>query len=88
MKFRKRATVVEAIQWTGSDQSHEDIARMGTPIFDFWRGKEKLGIRTIFGTDYVSKGDWVVKEGERDFRVIRATEFAKTFEIAEPEVGL
>jgi len=80
MRFRKKPVVINAVQWTGNNQSEiEEFcpairyaeAAHGNPV-----------IETLEGFHTASVGDWIIKGVEGEFYSCRPDIFAATYEPA------
>jgi hypothetical protein len=86
-KFRKKPTVVEAVQWfkAGDHPEVKQFHRVNHPHVPldsdyYW------GIDTFEGTMNVSPGDWIVGPGaEGEFWPVKPSVFEKTYEPVEGE---
>lgn len=80
-KFRKLPVVIEAVQWTGTKQSFDEILSMGDIK---WRGGE-MGtdtfiIETLEGEHIASKGDYIIKGIKNEFYPCKPDIFSETYE--------
>ena len=84
MKFRKKPVVIEAVQWTGTDESFEligDLAYNGTRHVQ-WIG-DKLEIPTLEGLMTASLNDWIIKGVSGEIYPCKPDIFEMTYEAAE-----
>lgn len=90
MKFRKKPIVIEAVQWTASRKSWDEIMKLGGGDLD-WQpgpmGSNSFIITTLDGDMTVSDGDWVIKEPfatkDRRFYPCKPNIFEKAYEPVE-----
>lgn len=79
-KFRKRPVEIEALWFTGSSRSADEIeawsggkaAARGIPVV--------LEIATLEGTMRADAGDWIIKGVNGEFYPCKPDIFAKTYE--------
>lgn len=79
MKYRKKPVVIEAVQWTGKNQ---------TEIFAFTKAGEigedfmssDIEIVTLEGTMKASPGDWIIKGVKGEFYPCKPDIFEATYE--------
>jgi hypothetical protein len=88
MKFKKKAVVIEAVQWTGENVSeileftnHMDIRLQNHEVDGVERAD--LFINTLKGTMHASEGDWVIKGVHGEFYPCKPDIFEETYEPAE-----
>jgi hypothetical protein len=66
MKFRKKAIVIEAVQWIGTQESYDEIMTLNSkshqPRNIYWpqRG-DYLVIETLEGDERASIHDWIIQ---------------------------
>jgi len=62
MKFKKKPTIVEAVQWTGKNEV--EITEFSSDARGIiWKhSKELLGVDTIEGLTKISIGGWIIKD--------------------------
>lgn len=88
-RFRKKPVVIEAIQWTGTPESAEEIALFigateeeplkHTPSEDApWAGT--LSIPTLEGVMEASVGDWIIRGVAGEFYPCKPDIFEATYE--------
>lgn len=78
-KFRKKPITVEAIQYTGTEDSFYDVVVFtNRELCD--RGTGELFIRTLEGEMVVSKGDWVIKGVSGEFYPCKPDIFKLTYD--------
>lgn len=82
-KFRKKPVVIEAMQWTGSNEL--DLLQ-GLPglkgVYEAkWEGE--LVIATLEGAMTARPGDWIIKGVKNEFYPCKPEIFAATYEPAE-----
>jgi len=88
MKYRKKAVVIEAVQWKGNNVAeilefvnHNDI-RINSCESEGVQ-KEELYINTLEGTMHASEGDWIIKGVHGEFYPCKPDIFEETYEPAE-----
>lgn len=85
MKYRKKPVVIEAIQWTGSDESWNEIKIFSdNPHYrqiDLLTGK--LRIKTLEGEMTADKDDWIIKGIKGEFYPCKPDIFEATYEKVE-----
>lgn len=80
MRFRKKPVVIDAIQFDGTKDGEFKVTQFGASVTDFWRSEEKLGIKTLEGVIYASKGDWIIKGIKGEFYPCKPDIFEATYE--------
>jgi hypothetical protein len=85
MKYRHLPTIVEAIQFDGSDKSIPDMEKLGATTFDYWKKECKLGVAIGEGKTYFSKGDWLIKGLKDEFSLCKPDVFLLSYEKAPGE---
>lgn len=73
MKFRKKAIVIEAIQFTGNIFVHPSICRAPGE-------NEKAYIETLEGKLFVSDGDWIITGVNGEHYPCKPDIFEKTYD--------
>ena len=88
MKYRKKAVIIEAVQWTGDNLAeilefvnHMDI-RVSKGVSN-GVVKEDLFINTLEGTMHASEGDWIIKGVHGEFYPCKPDIFEETYEPVE-----
>lgn len=82
MKFRKKAVVIEAVQYTGNNLQYI-IKELGMPEKDYgWKNFE-LYIHTLEGDHKASVGDWIIKGIKGEFYPVKPDIFEMTYEPVE-----
>jgi hypothetical protein len=76
VKYRKKSTEVDAIQWTGENAA-EVLAFMGEDAAGAIVGGGELFVDTMEGTMAVKRGEWIVMGV---FRPVRPDVFDLTYE--------
>lgn len=79
MKFRKKPVVIEAIQWTVSIDSEEQIKNMGCD-FIIAGNPDYLLIKTLEGVMTASPWDWIIKGIKGEFYPCKPEIFLETYE--------
>lgn len=79
MKYRKKPVVIEAIQYTGDNESEILTFAFGHAIS---RPNELLSIRieTLEGDMIASVGDWIIKGVKGEFYPCKPDIFRQTYE--------
>lgn len=88
MKYRKKAVVIEAVQWKGDNVAeilefvnHNDIRV--TSCESEGVQKEELYINTLEGTMHASENDWIIKGAHGEFYPCKPDIFEETYEPVE-----
>lgn len=79
-KYRKKQIIIDAIKWTGDNLS--DICRE-FPDFKLaytLTEKDDLGIYTLEGLMWASKGDYIIKGIKGEFYACKPDIFKETYE--------
>ena len=78
MKYRKKPVVIEAVRWTGKNQTEIDkFCRMKV----VWsENKKTFLVLTLEGTMLASTGDYIIKDVNGEFYPCKPDVFAKTYE--------
>jgi hypothetical protein len=83
-KYRKKPVVIEAMQFTGSTESRDEILYWGdswdTPMSATEAG---IAIETLEGTVTASPGDFVIQGVKGEFYPCKPDIFAATYEPVE-----
>lgn len=74
-KFRKKPVVIEAVQWTGSNEN--EINKFSDP-HGVYQGK--VIIQTLEGVMEGNVGDWIIKGVKGEFYPCKPDIFAATYE--------
>jgi hypothetical protein len=89
-KFRKKPVVVDAFQWTGSNEQAEDpewiveAIHDGTVWFiDTCTPRVKVAIRTLEGVMIAAPGDWIIRGVKGELYPCRPDIFEATYEQVE-----
>jgi len=82
-KYRKRPVVVEAVQFTGTQESIDEVFRMGD-LSDRPMTAEvsptRLAIETLEGTMRADVGDWIIRGVKGECYPCKPDIFAATYE--------
>lgn len=84
MRYRKKAVVVTAIQWTGDNI--DELCKMGDfklhyTLYQDTRNQNKdLGIYTLEGIMWASVGDYIVMGVRGEFYPVKPDIFKETYE--------
>ena len=79
-KYKKKAVVIEAVQWTGDNLSEilEFTNHLGIQVQD-----NELYIETLEGRMHASENDWIIKGVHGEFYPCKPDIFEETYEEAE-----
>lgn len=78
MKYRKKPVVIEAVQWTGKNQTEIDKF-CGTNVV--WSENKKMFlVLTLEGTMLASTGDYIIKGVNGEYYPCKPDVFEKTYE--------
>jgi len=77
MRFRKKPVVIEAIQWTG-DNNSEVMDFMGQSWVNM--NPDILTIPTLEGSISASKGDWIIRGVKGEFYPCKPDILEQTYE--------
>jgi len=88
VKFRKKAIVIDAMQYTGTDTNVGELARWagelgsegGLPFED--KG-DHLIIKTLEGDHRANMGDWIICGIKKEFYPCKNDIFEATYELVE-----
>ena len=80
MKFKKKPVVVEAVQWTGTEASKNEIVSFVYSPVGYDLEKKELKINTLEGIHTASNGDWIIKGIAGEFYPCKPDIFEKTYE--------
>lgn len=81
MKFRKKPVVVEAIRWTGKNQTEIDKFCGMKVVWS--KSKNTFLVLTREGTMLATMGDYIIKGVNGEFYPCKPDVFAKTYERME-----
>jgi len=82
-KYRKKPVVIEAVQWTGSNDAEIEKMMGYLPS-----GTEnKLFINTLEGVITASVGDYIIRGVEGEFYPCKPDIFAETYEAVKDSDG-
>lgn len=79
MKFRKKPVVIEAIQYTGTNDD-EVLQFAEDASWEYDLGFNKIVIETLEGDMLASAGDWIIKGVNGEFYPCKPDIFSKTYE--------
>ncbi len=84
MKFRKKPVVIEAVQWSGTAESMDQIRALdtGTRYVDFTQ--DNVFIETLEGQMTASIGDWIIKGVSGELYPCKPNIFEMTYEPVDP----
>lgn len=78
MKFRRKPTIHEAVQWCGDN--YAAVAQLTGDKAVISGGGSSLSIPTLEGNMTASKGDWIVRGVNGEFWPVKPDIFALTYE--------
>lgn len=81
MKYRKKPIVVEAIRWTGKNQTEIDKFCGMKVVWS--KNKKTFLVLTLEGTKLATMGDYIIKGVNGEFYPCKPDVFAKTYERVE-----
>ena len=85
-KYRKKPVVIEAVQWTGSESSFEDIRdlnKKGRKLWiapSGWGVGDSLYIQTLEGVMEASIDDYIIKGVQGELYPCKPDIFKQTYE--------
>ena len=82
MKYRKRPIVVEAVQWTGTQESLNEILEMGATLLHGPTDDTRLVV-TLEGDMLLKVGGYVIKGIKGEFYPCDEDIFVKTYEVVK-----
>lgn len=86
MKYRKKPIVIEAVQWTGSnDDEIRQLAKGCDRTVAFRHGDSSLMIYTLEGNHIASIGDWIIKGVQGELYPCKPDIFAATYDAVQEE---
>ena len=76
--FRRKPTLVEAVQWTGDDKAWWAVCVLhaDSEFVAFREDDETVSIETTGGRVTAQLGDWIIKRAAEDFALCRPDAFA------------
>jgi hypothetical protein len=80
MKYRKKPVVIEAIQWTGSHESAQEINDWNNKQFWTIKDDRRMMIPTLEGTMAANPGDYIIKGVNGEFYPCKPDVFRKTYD--------
>ncbi len=80
MKYRKKPVIIEAIEFTGTNQDEIMKFTKGHAISGL-RVLETMKIQTMEGLMTAKKGDWIIKGIKGEFYPCDSDIFAKSYEV-------
>lgn len=82
MKYRKKPIIIEAMQWDGSFQSTNTIAKwIGKNITVFNGSFQHIVITTLEGNMRAEVGDWIIRGINGEFYPCKPNIFERTYEL-------
>ena len=82
MKFRKKPIEVEAVQWTGTQESIEKIKKLGSDR-EIACVEGVLFINTLEGLMEAGDKDWIIKGINGEVYPCKPDIFEKTYDVVE-----
>ena len=82
MKFRKKPVVIEAIQYTGTEESYKEICDFVGGKLDVRRDRIIL-IPTLESPHEASPDDWIIKGVKGEFYPCKPDIFKETYEMVD-----
>ena len=79
-KYRKKPVVIDAIQWTGDNESENRVRQFYGDQAGLTRHHDVLLIETPEGVMTASIGDWIIKGVQGEFYPCKPDIFATTYE--------
>jgi len=79
-QFRKKPVVIEAMQWDGTRESYEDIARWSNLAVQWSVSASALLINTLEGTLAASRSDWIIRGVKGEFYPCKPDIFEATYD--------
>jgi hypothetical protein len=83
-KYRKKPVVIEAVQFTGKDESVDWLLPQ-LISGEIGRSTNKLYIKTLEGVMEANIGDYIIKGVNGEIYPCKPDIFEKTYEIVEPK---
>ena len=81
-KYIKKSVVIEAVQWKGSQESWNEVMKIGlTDWSPGEMGSKSFYINTLEGKMKVRDGNYVIKGVEGEFYPCKPDIFEKTYEL-------
>lgn len=83
-KFRKRPVVIDALQFTGGQESADAILEFaeGGPLL-YNKGEDNITVMTPEGPMLAMPEDWIIRGVEGEYYPCKPTVFELTYEAAE-----
>lgn len=78
MKYRKKPVVIEAVQWTGKNQTEIDKFCGMNVVWN--ENKKMFLVLTLEGAMLASTGDYIIKGVNSEFYLCNSDVFEKTYE--------
>ena len=82
MKYKKKPTIIEAVQFDGTDESVDWLLPQ-LISGEIGRATNKLYIKTLKGVMTANKGDYIIKGVNGEFYPCKPDIFEKTYEPVE-----
>jgi hypothetical protein len=80
-KFRKKPVVIEAVQYTGDEESQRAIHRFAPgKVEGFFDHDYFLNVYTLEGTMRADPGDWIIKGIQGEFYPCKPDIFEETYD--------
>jgi len=85
MRFRKKPVVIEAKQWTDTDECREEMAAwFEEHDMVFCTRGPQVEVETLEGTMSADVGDWIIRGVKDEFYPCKPDIFAATYDPVEP----
>lgn len=87
MKYQKKPVIVEAVQYTGTNESAREIERFVNDYstLNYDEVANKYYVKTLEGQLYVDIGDYIIKGIKGEFYPCKPDIFKETYERVEVE---
>jgi hypothetical protein len=82
-KYRKKPVVVEAIQFTGTPESANEILKFANPNATWYFNQNFINISTLEGDITANNGDWIIKGVKGEFYPCKPDIFEATYEFVK-----
>lgn len=83
MKYRKKPVVIEAIKYTGTDESKIRVWKFCDNVKVYVDENENFVIPTLEGDMKANVGDYIIKGVNGEFYPCKPDIFEKTYEVVE-----
>ncbi len=82
MKFRKKPVVIEAVQYTGTDESYAAVCAFAPGVHFEPCGDRKFHVPTLEGPHIASPGDWIIRGVKGELYPCKPDIFSATYDAA------